>query len=308
MVNCRWLGLLACWGLLSGGAAPIGDLSEDNRVDQVDLTLLTNYLAGTALLSDAQLQAADLNGDGRVDRQDQKTLQGRVKLVGSQGQVGLESSNTGRVVDQATGQPLAGVTIEVPNEGIKVVTDQDGRFILPSPVAPDRILTARRDQYAPFSLTVSKSEDTFALGLQKLTDRMIILEPGVRHLGDNRFAPNSANASDLRLPSSGSKVRYSFAVERIPDSDPYLKIGSLIGLDKSDGLQILLNGSLVRRVFKNGDGLSVAIPRWLLKIGRNELALITPSSAGLFDRDDDDLEFANLVLMLPQRTSPPIRR
>jgi len=286
----------------------MGDLTEDNRVDQADVTLLTTYLAGTALLTDTQLRAADLNGDGKVDRQDQKILQGRVTLVGSQGQIGLESSNTGRVVDQTTGQPLAGVTIEVPNEGIKVVTDQDGRFTLPSPVPPDRILTARRDQYAPFSLTVSKSGDTFALGLQKLTDRMIVLEPGVRHLGDNRFAPDSANARDLRLPSSGSRVRYPFPVDRIPDSDPYLQIGSLIGLDKSDGLQVLLNGSLIKRVYRNGDGLSVPLPRWLLKRGRNELVLITPRSVGLFNEDDDDLEFANLVLMLPQRAQPPIRR
>jgi hypothetical protein len=58
-----------------------GDLNEDGRVDQSDLTLLEQYLDGTGLLQEEQTQRADLNGDSQIDVRDVNVLRKRLGLA-----------------------------------------------------------------------------------------------------------------------------------------------------------------------------------------------------------------------------------
>ncbi len=58
-----------------------GDLNDDGRVDQADLTLLEQYLDGTGLLQEEQTQRADLNGDSRIDVRDANVLRKRFGLA-----------------------------------------------------------------------------------------------------------------------------------------------------------------------------------------------------------------------------------
>jgi hypothetical protein len=58
-----------------------GDLNDDGRVDQSDLTLLEQYLDGSGLLQEEQTQRADLNGDSQIDVRDVNVLRKRFGLA-----------------------------------------------------------------------------------------------------------------------------------------------------------------------------------------------------------------------------------
>ncbi len=323
--------------------AKTGDINADSRTDQADLTLLTRFLNGDGLFSDTQTESADIDGDGVITSHDADILKQRLGLrvpesTGITPKIGLDSSNSGRVVDQQTGQPLVGVKIAVPDEDISVVTDQNGYFTLPRPIPPDQILTAKVGKYAPFSLTVKKDQGHFELKLEQLSARILVLDDGIHHLGDNKFAQSSANAGDFQRASEGIDLRRSFELDTLPDQDPYLKIGTLLGIDTPDSVQagqshlpmqktfqssafrVYLNGTLIKRITLNGDNVSIPLPRRSLNIGRNEVQLVTAqasvsplsSSGGLLgalfgmivgtsDSDYDDIEIAHLLLVIPGR-------
>jgi hypothetical protein len=321
-------------------AAP-GDLNEDGKTDRADGQVLADYLQGQGLLSETQLRAADVDGDGKVTQRDLDILNHRLGITLSpnsttkaqQATIGLNSSNSGQVIDQKTGKPMAGVSIEVPDEGIRVTTDSQGRFTLPGPVAPNRILTARAANYAPFSVT-TQGNSPFQVRLEQLSAQTMVLDDGLHHLGDNNYGPDSANSGDFRLPAQGSTWRRTFTLTTLPDKDPYVKIGSLIGVDTPDSVQagqshlpmqntfnnsvsaafrIYVNGTLVKRLTLNGDNIIIPLPRWLLKVGDNELVFVTASNSAYqmagngfflgrppqFGVDYDDIEFAHVLMVIP---------
>jgi hypothetical protein len=323
-------------------AAP-GDINQDGKLTQDDVLLLEAYLKGTKLLTDEQIHAADVNGDKKIDDRDLQIL--RASLGGLRNQAGsqvhLDSAYSGQVIDEKTGEPIPNVEIEVPEDGIKVKTDDVGRFSLPKSVGSQRILTARAQNYAPFSVTVTKQEQKFDLRLNQLSNRLIVLTDQVHHLGDDRFSKEySANATQFRIPAQGSSFKKTFDLDQIPDSDPILRIGSLIGVDTPESaragqshlplqatfqgspeaaFRVYLNGNLAQRILLNGDNLEVPLPRWMLQQGTNTIELATAqaygggqsifSIAGIFtisqggtgSLDYDDIEFANVVLELPGR-------
>ena len=45
----------------------IGDVTQDGSVNVVDVVLIINYILGTQVLNNAQLQIADINTDGIID-------------------------------------------------------------------------------------------------------------------------------------------------------------------------------------------------------------------------------------------------
>ncbi|WP_218082735.1 dockerin type I domain-containing protein [Anthocerotibacter panamensis] len=337
----RFLVGLMLFGWVLGNAAWAADLNRDGRMDQADLQLLEAYLKGEELFTEAQQQAADLNQDGAVTQADMKllrqSLEGKVAApVAIRDQPG---SASGRVIDQKTGKPLGGADIEVPQEGIRVTADSEGRFTLPPNLPPNRILTVRAPNYTPFSLTTRKDQRTpFDLRLEQKNARSIVLDDQVHHLGDDQFGSTSANAGQLRRSSEGSQFKRTFELAQLPDQDPYLRIGSLVGIDTPDSVaagqsqlpventfrigpnaafRVYLNGTLVQRITVNGDNIVIPLTRKLLKIGSNELVLVTASAAGqtadasviaaLYGEgryngtDYDDIEFAHLVLLLPDR-------
>jgi CarboxypepD_reg-like domain/Dockerin type I domain len=366
--------LLAGISLLLLTATPVlaasGDVNNDGRVDNQDVQMIDDYLNGDATLQDDQIRAADADNDGRIMANDKELLQRRLRSVavkpaprkstrngqGNAGssQVDFNSANSGIVTDKATGQPLAGVKVSLPDEGVTVITDSQGRFQLPRS-ATGKILTAKASQYAPAAVA-NQQGNRFDLQLEKLTSRLQVIDDELHHLGDGKFGVGSANATDFRLRNQGYRYMRNFALTKLPQGDMILRIGSLIGLDtpqsvqagqsnlqqylgtRQDGLKIFLNGRLISQLYLNGDNITIPLPRSLLRVGSNQLAIethyfkgfstggfpisgnggISIGDGGLFDIlrifgdqsiygrnsvqttiDYDDIEFAHLVLEDP---------
>ena len=349
MTPLRWLlvPLIAVLFYSTTAWAAPGDINQDGELTQDDVLLLEAYLKGTKLLTDEQIHAADVNGDKKINDRDLQILKASLGGVKKQpgSQVHLDSAYSGQVVDQTTGEPIPNVEIEVPEDGIKVKTDDFGRFSLPKSVGFQRILTARAQNYAPFSVTVAKQEQKFDVRLKQLSSRLVVLTDQVHHLGDDRFSKEySANATQFRIPAQGSSFKQTFDLQSIPERDPILRIGSLIGVDTPESaragqshlplqatfqgspeaaFRVYINGTLAQRLLLNGDNLEISLPRWMLRPGTNIIELATAqayggagqaifSFGGIFtirqggtgSLDDDDVEFANVVLELPGEEEP----
>lgn len=322
--------------------AASGDVNNDGRVDSQDVQIIEDYLNGDTALEDNQIRAADADNDGRITARDKDLLQRRLgnlavksspRSNARDSQVDLNSANSGVVVDKETGKPLAGVEVSLPDEGITVRTDAQGRFQLPR-VSAGKILTAKASQYAPAAVTNQQGKN-YELQLEKLSPRLQVIDDELHHLGDGNYSPSSANASDFRLRNQGYRYERTFALNKLPEGDMFLRIGSLIGLDadpsgQKDGLKIILNGQLIHQIHLNNDNILVSLPRWLLRSGTNQLAIETPqrtlgggmgfgdSGGGILSLlrglgvgpigmnasdglvDYDDIEFAHLVLEDPR--------
>ncbi len=322
---------LLIWGLQGIPVrAEGGDVNRDGRTDQKDIELLDSYLAGTLLLQAEQIQAADADGDGKITASDRDLLQRRLNALKSgvedKRQIDLSSADSGVVFDSASGLPLAGVEVSLPDEGITVRTDAEGRFRLPR-LRPGKILTANADNYAPAA--TSSAGSGYRLRLERLSPRLAVIDNQLHHLGDDKYGSGSANNRDFRLKAEGRRYVRRFQVEGFPAGDLVLRIGSLIGLDTSlavaagqsgltqflnaapDGLRIYLNNQPVEKIYLNGDNLAVTLPRALLRSGTNTLSLETYPLAILDDdklgrmleavgvANYDDVEFAHLLIEDP---------
>ena len=279
--------------------AESGDVNADGRIDKDDVRLIDDYLNGSLLLQDSQIAAADADRDGKITTTDRDLLQRRLgglavgaprSAAATQSQIDLRSADSGVVVDKATGRPLAGVEVSLPDEGVTVRTDSEGRFKLPG-ATPGKILSAKANNYAPSSLT-TRGGGGFQLKLERLSPRLQVLDDGIHHLGDDKYGRGSANYADFRLPTQGTRHIQPFTLTTSPRQDMTLRIGSIIGIDtpesaaagqsqvpffgvRQDGVRIYLNGSLIKQIYVNGDDIRVTLPRWLMRSGRNELRLET---------------------------------
>ncbi len=289
---------ILCFLSTSVWAEGVGDLNGDGKVNPQDVTLLEVYLGGAGLLNDEQIPRADIDGDGVVKGQDLQSLKRRVeglkkgiKAEQNASRIDLDSSSSGRVLDQKTGEPIPQAEVQIPEEGITVRTDSYGRFTLPRELPSDRILTTRASEYAPFSLTTRKvQKGSYDLRLEKLGPQLVVLDDQLHHLGDNNFSPQSANAGSFRLRAEGVELTRSFDLSKLPRSGVTLRIGSLTGLDTQasiqagqsrlnrgtqEPLQVLLNGQGVQDINLNGDRIQILLPRERLRVGNNTLTLRT---------------------------------
>ncbi|WP_231848295.1 dockerin type I domain-containing protein [Gloeobacter violaceus] len=317
--------------------AASGDVNSDGRVDDLDIRIVEQYLRGDLLLQNDQIKAADADGDGKVTRNDRDLLKRRLEGItvksGPASQLELQSVSGGVVLDKATGKPLAGVEVSLPDEGITVRTDAQGRFKLARAPA-GKILTAKASSYAPQSITLARGgSGGYRLLLEQLNPQLMVVDDNLYHLGNDDFDPNSAGALQFNLRSIGGRFEKTFELTSFPREDLTLRIGSLIGLDTPEsvaagqsgltdrilprgGLRIFLNGSAIERLVLNGDDLEVKLPRWLLQRGTNRLMLsvdpydqnnisISKPVTGLYGTatrssfDLDDIEFAHLVIVDP---------
>ncbi|MEN9204475.1 MAG: dockerin type I domain-containing protein [Thermostichales cyanobacterium SZTDM-1c_bins_54] len=334
MVGVAWLSATAV--LAQELSPPLGDLNGDGRVDGADAALLRDYLAGRALLTEAQIRAADLDQDGRVTTADLQWLERGSQQV----YVFPQQEGVGRVVDRATGQPLANVEIAIPGAGIRVRSDAQGRFQLPPNVPRNQILVAKLENYLPFSQTTDGE-----LSLNVQLDRWdqsktLVLQSDVVHLGDDRYSPESAGADQFRLRTQGIELVRTFSLDRLPSRDPVLRIGSLIGLDTAAAvragqsriqgadmspLRVFFNGTPVAAIELGGNDIRIPLPKELAQIGTNTVTLRTgearmysgqsgvvlPFLGGMIQFgipmpgsgsvvvDYDDIELANVTLELP---------
>jgi hypothetical protein len=310
--------LLAMGGMLlplplSAQSDLAGDLNGDRQVTAADLNLLARYLAGQASLVDRQIELADLDGNDIIDATDYRQLQAQLQIdttptaaipttSAPNSAVQLDSASSGQVVDRQTGAPIAGARVDIPGAGVSVQTDEQGRFQLPESMPSNEILTARIENYAPYSQTTTAAGGPLRVELDRLNADTLVLQSEVVHLGDDAYSDRSAAASEFQLRSQGRELTRSFQLPQLPPQPPVLSIGSLIGLDTPAAfragqtqiaeadmspLEVELNGSQIRTIDVSSDGIVIPLPQEYLRVGLNTVTLRTGNtthfvSAGSF--------------------------
>lgn len=283
----------SCWFAIARAETLAGDINGDRAVTQADADRLDEYLSGESFLTDAEIEAADVDGDGSITRTDYDLILRGMEVTANvpNSRVQLDSAYSGIAIDRTTGRPLANVDVKIPGADVSVRTDSQGRFRLPKDIPANQILTARLENYEPYSRTTQEQQGPLRLELERLNRQTtLVLESDVVHLGDNQFSEQSANASDFRLASQGQEMHRSFTLARIPSRNPVLKIGSLIGLDTPEAyrlgqnsipqsdmspLEVVLNGDRIHTVNANRDNIEIPLDRSLLQVGTNTVTLRT---------------------------------
>ncbi|MEO0355255.1 MAG: dockerin type I domain-containing protein [Cyanobacteria bacterium P01_A01_bin.3] len=270
-----------------------GDVDGNGQVNGADLELLSDYLAGATTLVDDQIAAADVDQDGVITQADYSQLSSSIQAASPRinSEVQLDSAYSGQVIDRATGEPLANVAVDIPGAGVAVRTDSQGRFTLPENVPSDEILTAKLEDYTPFSQTTSGDGEPLRVELDRLNENTThVLQTDVVHLGDDQYSEQSAGAQDFRLRAQGREMVRQFRLERVPSQPAELVIGSLIGLDTAAAvragqsgiatadmspMEIELNGQTIHTIDIAADNIRIPLSPSYLRPGQNTVVIRT---------------------------------
>ena len=206
-------------------------------------------------------------------------------------EVQLDSAYSGQVIDRATGEPLANVAVDIPGAGVAVRTDSQGRFTLPENVPSDEILTAKLEDYTPYSQTTSQDGGPMRVELERLDESTtLVLQSDVVHLGDDQYSEQSAGARDFRLRAQGREMVRQFRLERVPSQPAELVIGSLIGLDTAEAvragqsgiatadmspMEIEINGQTIHTISVAADNIRIPLSPRYLRPGQNTVVIRT---------------------------------
>lgn len=234
------------------------------------------------------------------------TIQGAVSEQGS--------GNSSRIVDRNTGLGIGGAQISIPKKNYSTQTDSQGYFELNTQLNGPAIMSVKKDNYKPFSITVNDQTISapLVIGIEKSNTDGLVLDSNMYHLGDNNFSDLSANAGEFRMESIGPFYTKKFLLKNVKFNKPiYLVIGSIIGIDtnlaRSIGQnrittafasppEIYFNGNKISEVQINGDSQKIKIPPALLRKNQvNEVTIKT--GRNLMQTayvDYDDIEFMNL--------------
>ncbi len=219
-----------------------------------------------------------------------------------------------KVIDRTTKAPIAGAAVRIPQSGYKTYTDSDGKFAMPSYVPKNTIVSVEKQNYKPFSITITDRNmgRPLNLSIEKSNKFDIVIDTDIYHIGDNNYSMASANAGQFRGRSAGPVYRKSFFMPAsAKNKTNYLVIGSIIGIDTAlaRGMgqnsittsfasppSIYFNGKKIAEIQINGDNQKIKIPNYLIRGNqKNEVKIM----AGINLRqtayvDFDDIEFMNL--------------
>ena len=234
------------------------------------------------------------------------TIQGAVSEQGS--------ANSNRIVDRNTGVGIGGAQISIPKKNYSTQTDSQGYFELNTHLNGPAIMSVKKDNYKPFSITVNDETISapLVIGIEKSNAEGMVLDSNMYHLGDNNFSDLSANAGEFRMESIGPFYTKKFLLKNVKFNKPiYLVIGSIIGIDTNlarsigqnrittafaSAPEIYFNGNKISEVQINGDSQKIKIPPALLRKNQvNEVTIKT--GRNLMQTayiDYDDIEFMNL--------------
>ena len=234
------------------------------------------------------------------------TIQGAVSEQGS--------GNSNRIVDRNTGVGIGGAQISIPKKNYSTQTDSQGYFELNTRLNGPAIMSVKKDNYKPFSITVNDETISapLVIGIEKSNAEGMVLDSNMYHLGDNNFSDLSANAGEFRMESIGPFYTKKFLLKNVKFNKPiYLVIGSIIGIDTNlarsigqnrittafaSAPEIYFNGNKISEVQINGDSQKIKIPPALLRKNQvNEVTIKT--GRNLMQTayiDYDDIEFMNL--------------
>ena len=224
------------------------------------------------------------------------------------------NGNSNRIVDRNTGIGIGGARIDVPKNQYSTQTDSDGYFELNTQINGPTIMSVKKENYKPFSLTINSqtSSAPLVIGIEKTSADGMVLDSNMYHLGDNRFSDLSANAGEFRTQSIGPFYTKRFLLKNIKFNKPiFLVIGSIIGIDTNlarsigqnkipnafaSAPEVYFNGNKISEIQINGDGQKIKIPASLIRKNQsNEVTIKT--GRNLMQTayiDYDDIEFMNL--------------
>ncbi len=237
-----------------------------------------------------------------------ETIQGKVSEQGA--------GNSSRIVDKKTGEGVGGARIDLPKQHYTTKTDQNGFFELDTSINGPSIMSVKKENYKPFSMTINEKtiEAPIVVGIEKSNATDLALDSNMYHLGDDSFSDLSANAGEFRLQAIGPFYSKRFTLKNLNLAKPvYLVIGSIIGIDtamaRSMGQnkipnafasppEVYFNGNKVSEIQLNGDGQRIKLPSNLIKKNQvNEITIKT--GRNLMQTayiDYDDIEFMNLII------------
>lgn len=227
----------------------------------------------------------------------------------------LKQNKLNAIYDNETGKAVTNAKVSVPLKGYNTRTDSNGYFKLDADLNGPTILSVDADGYKPYSLTIDKqsTRKPLMLGIDKQSELAIVIDSNIHHLGDDNYSANSANSGDFRASASGPKFIKSFSLGGLKAGKrPYLKVGSVIGLDTqtahrisqsrtssySSPLKVYINSKKIGEIRINGDNQAISIPISSLNIGgSNTVAIETGRNVQKTDFIDyDDMEFMNILL------------
>ena len=222
--------------------------------------------------------------------------------------------SSSRIIDKNTGNGISGARVSLPKQNYSTQTDSEGYFELNTHIDGTSILSVQKENYKPFSVTVTDRNIStpLVIGIEKSNADGMVLDSNMYHLGDNNYSDFSANAGEFRMQTIGPFYTKRFILKNLKFNKPvYLVIGSIIGIDTeiarsigqnkianafSSPPEIYLNGNKISEIQINGDGQKLRIPPALIKKNQvNEVTIKT--GRNLMQTayiDYDDIEFMNL--------------
>lgn len=234
-------------------------------------------------------------------------------IIGNVEKNGQGESN--QVIDSRSGCPIDSAKVTLPSKGYRTTTDEEGRFQLGAKVVSPTIMSVDKEGYKPFSLTVDEKtmSKPIVIGIEKTNPHDIVIDKDMYHIGDDNYSQNSANADEFRVKAIGPFYTKNFPVKGQTNLQPYLVIGSIIGIDTkmardmgqskvttayASPPEVYFNGNKIAEIKLNGDNQQIKIPRNLVRYNGNNQVTIK-CGQNLFQMayiDYDDIEFMNLYI------------
>ncbi len=226
---------------------------------------------------------------------------------------------TGVVLDDETGEPIAGARVRldlIESSGIELTTDAFGAFEMGLDDVPDNIaLAASADGYVPGAMNIA--EDDLADDGAYAEFRLVPFnpfeiamedEPRVHHLGNDEYSGRIN--SQFQRESEGREIRFRFdlAESQLP---PNVVRAEIVMLAKGVQLPnpVGVNGTRLDITLQESpdDGSfgeqRIRVPIDLLEPGSNWIAFRSIRTPGT---DIDDFEFVNVRLVLEPSGDPPM--
>jgi hypothetical protein len=216
----------------------------------------------------------------------------------------------GRVIDAATGEPLAGAAVRLDRSGrdpVVAAADERGAYRLEAFGVPDHFaLSASVAGYLPHTLNIEaealeRGPLTVDFPLQRIRGDVVAIEaaPEVHHLGDDRF--EGQINSQFQKDSEGAEFEAEFelAAEQLARSISHGEVLLLAkGVQRSHRLYV--NGAELddRLDDAPSDGsfgeFRARFDKSLLRPGTNRFRIVAAPSSS----DIDDFEFVNVQIRL----------
>ena len=223
-----------------------------------------------------------------------------------------------RVIDKTTKLPISNAKITVPAQNYTTYTNKNGEFALKKQIMQPTFISVEKENYKPFSITVSKtnSYSPITLKIEKSNTFDIKIDTDLCHLGDNNYSAYSANANEFKSGAISSTYSKNFYITKNNFAkNNYLVIGSIIGIDTSTAKSmgqnrisnsfasppsVYLNGVKIAEIKVNGDNQKIKLPNNLIKWNQNNIITIK-AGINLMQTayiDYDDFEFMNVSVQV----------